>query len=159
MQDPATRRGAILGKWLERTVATYPLQTSRFLRNEKDRFRNPVGHTLREGLAVLLDQITGEMDAATTRAALEDIVRLRAVQDFSPGQATGFIFLLREILCEELAEGVPPVWQKRIDETALLAFDLYVRCREEIVEIKAREAQRGFYVRDRMRQREGGEGT
>ena len=159
MQDPAARRDSILGKWLERTVATYPPQTSGFLRNEKDRFRNPVGHTLQEGLAALLDQIAGEMDTVRIREALGEIVRVRAVQDFTPGQATGFVFLLREILGEELPGGVPTAWQKRIDETALLAFELFVKCREEITEIKAREAQLSFYVRDRMRQRERGEGT
>ncbi len=159
MQDPAVRWGSILGKWLERTVATYPPETSGFLRNEKDRFRNPVGHTFQEGLAVLLDQTTGEMDTVRIREALGEIVRVRAVQDFTPGQATGFVFLLREILDEELEEGAPPAWQKRIDETALLAFELFVKCREEIAEIKAREAQRSFYVWDRMRQQERGEGT
>ncbi len=159
MQDPAVRRGAILGKWLERTVATYPPQTSGFLRKEKDRFRNPVGHTLQEGLAALLDQITGEMDMVRVREALVQIVRVRAVQDFTPGQATGFVFLLREILDEELEEGASPVWQRRIDEAALLAFELFVECREQIAEIKAREAQRSSYVWDRMRERKRGEGT
>ena len=71
-------------KWLERTLASYPSQTAGFLRNEKDRFRNPVGNTLKEGLATLLDEITGEMDTAKIRPALESIVRLRAVQDFTP---------------------------------------------------------------------------
>jgi len=159
MEYPAERRGAILEKWLERTLASYPSQTSQFWLHEKDRFRNPVGHTLREGLVVLLDEIAGEMDPAKIRPALEEIVRLRAVQDFTAGQATGFVFLLREILYEELEGGGPPAWQKRIDETALLAFDLFMRCREEIYEIKAREAQRGVYVWERMGHRTRGDGA
>ena len=138
---------------LEQTLATYPRQTLRFLQGEKDRFRNPVGHTLREGLATLLDELTGEMDPARIRAALESIVRLRAVQDFTPSQAVGFVYLLREIIPEELAGGEPPDVQKRIDETALLAFDLFMQCREEIYEIKAREAQRKVYVLERLSQR------
>jgi len=159
MENPAERRGAILESWLERTLASYPSQTSRFWRHEKDRFRNPVGHTLREGLAAILDEIAGEMDTAKIRPALEGIVRLRAVQDFTAGQATGFVFLLREILYEELEGGGPPAWQKRIDETALLAFDLFMRCREEIYEIKARAAQRGVYVWERMGHRTQGDGA
>src|SRR5208337_4159429 len=138
MEDLAEKRGAILERWLEQTLASYPSQTARFLRNEKDRFRNPVGNTLKEGLATLLEEITGEMDIVKIRPALESIVRLRAVQDFTPAQATGFVFALREILYENLEGGGPPAWQKRIDEMALLAFDLYMRCREEIYEIKAR---------------------
>ena len=153
MQVLSEQKRALLEKWLERTLATYPSQTLRFLHGEKDRFRNPVGHTLREGLATLLDEITGEMDPAKIGPALESIVRLRAVQDFTPSQAVGFVYLLREILPEELAGGEPPDVQKRIDETALLAFDLFMKCREEIYEIKAREAQRKVYVLERLRQR------
>ena len=157
MEYPEVRRGAILEKWIERTLASYPGQASQFWRDEKDRFRNPVGHTLREGLAAILDEIAGEMDPAKIRPALEAIVRLRAVQDFTAGQATGFVFLLREILNEDLEGGGPPAWQKRIDETALLAFDLFMRCREEIYEIKAREAQREVYVWERMGHRTRGD--
>jgi len=157
MEDLAEKRGAILEKWLEQTLASYPSQTAGFLRNEKDRFRNPVGHTLKEGLATLLEEITGEMDTARITPALESIVRLRAVQDFTAGQATSFVFALREILHDNLEGGAPPIWQKRIDEMALLAFDLYMRCREEIYEIKARERQRDVYVWERMSHRAQGE--
>ncbi len=159
MEALSTRKGALLEKWLERTLASYPSQTAGFLRNEKDRFRNPVGSTLKEGLATLLDEITGEMDTARIKPALESIVRLRAVQDFTAAQATGFVFALREILYDNLEGGGPPAWQKRIDEMALLAFDLYMRCREEIYEIKARERQREVYVWERMSHRAQGEST
>jgi len=186
MQVHSEQKRDLLEKWLERTLATYPSQTLRFLHGEKDRFRNPVGHTLREGLATLLDELTGEMEPAKIGPALESIVRLRAVQDFTPSQAVGFVFLLREILDEELgversaailaaqsrSGGFTPPWrgepaatsggssavQKRIDELALRAFDLFMKCREEIYEIKAREAQRKVYVLERLRQRAQGEG-
>lgn len=157
MPTLADQKQALLDKWLEQTLATYPSQTLRFLHGEKDRFRNPVGHTLREGLATLLDEITGEMDPAKIGPALESIVRLRAVQDFTPSQAVGFVYLLREILQEESAGGEPSAVQKRIDELALCAFDLFMKCREEIYEIKAREAQRKVYVLERLRQRAQGE--
>jgi hypothetical protein len=159
MEDPKQKRSAILVKWLDQTLASYPSQTSQFLRSEKDRFRNPVGNTLREGLATLLDEITGQMDAGKIKAALESVVRLRAVQDFTAAQAVGFVFALREILYDNLEGGGPPAWHKRIDEMALLGFDLYVRCREEIYEIKARQRQREGYVRERMRHRAEGEST
>jgi hypothetical protein len=157
MEDLAERRSAILERWLEQTFASYPSQTAWFLRNEKNRFRNPVGNTLREGLATLLNEITGEMDTAKVRPALESIVRLRAVQDFTAAQATGFVFALREILYDNLEGGGPPTWQKRIDEMALLAFELYTRCREEIYEIKARERQREVFVWEKMSHRAQGD--
>ena len=154
MRDLAPKRAAILEKWLEQTLATYPSQTAGFLRNEKDRFRNPVGSTLKEGLATLLDEITGEMDMAKIRPAMESIVRMRAVQDFTAAQATSFVFVLRQILNESWDGASPAAWQTRIDQLALLAFDLYTKCREEIYEINARQHQRGMYLWERMSRKE-----
>ncbi len=144
---------ALLEKWFEQTLATYASQTLRFLHGEKDPFRNPVGHILRANLATLVEEITGQMNAARIQAALENIVRLRAVQDFTPSQAVSFVYLLRDILPKESPSDV----QRRIDELALLAFDLYMKCREEIYDIKAREARRKVYVLERIGQRTCGE--
>jgi len=158
MQVLAEHKRVFLEKWLEQTVATYPDQTFRFLHGEKDRFRNPVGHTLREGLTTLLDEIMGEMDLTRIKPALDSIVRVRAVQDFTPSQAIGFVYLLREIVAEAREGGSSSAIQRRIDELALLAFDLFMKCREEIYAIKAREAQRKVYVLERICQRAPGEG-
>jgi len=152
MEDLAQKRNIILDRWLGQTLASYSSQTAQFLRNERNNFRNPVGNTLREGLATLLDEITGKMDAAKFKPALESIVRLWAVQDFTPAQATGFVRGLREILEEILDEDVLPIWQKRIDALASLALDLYMKSRKEIDEIKARERQRQVFVWERMSQ-------
>jgi hypothetical protein len=38
----------------------------------------------------------------------------------------------------------------RIDEMALLAFDLFMKCRERMYEIKTNEAKRRIYVLERM---------
>lgn len=153
MQDLVQKRAATLEKWLEQTLATYPSQTAGFLRKETDRFRNPVGSTLKEGLATLVEEITGEMDMVRVRPAIESIVRLRAVQDFTAAQATSFVFALRGILNESWEGASQAVWQTRIDEVALLAFDLYTKCREEIHEIKARAHQREVYVWEKMSHR------
>ncbi len=153
MHGVAEMRDVVLKAWLEQTLASYPSQTAGFLRDVQDRFRNPVGNTLKEGLATLLDEVLGEMDSAKIRPALESMVRLRAVQDFAPAQAIAFIFALRQILSDNFTESSSTLWHRRIDELALLAFDLYMKCREEIYEIKARERQREMYVWERMSQR------
>ncbi len=153
MQILAQKRASILEKWLEQTLATYPSQTAGFLRNEKDRFRNPVGCTLKEGLSTLLDEITGEMDLEKIRPAMESIVRMRAVQDFTAAHATSFVFARRGVLNESSEGGCPAAWQTRIDAIALLAFDLYTKCREEIYQINARAHQREVYVWERMSHR------
>jgi hypothetical protein len=130
--DPAQRE-AVARKWLEATLATYPAETSRFLLEDKDPFRNPVGQAFKEALPMLVEEVLGAMDAARVDEALGRIVRIRAVQDLTPARAVSFVFLLKPILRDPAREG-------RVDELALRAFDLYMQCREKIWEIRAREA-------------------
>lgn len=175
MEALAARKSAIVRAWLARTLQSYPGNTSRFLAQEKDPFRNPVGHTLKEALPVLLDQLLWGMDTDRVTPALDSIVRIRAVQDFSAGQAVAFVFLLKPVIREVLhfpphpplspgtryplgevggedkGEGANQlealaVLERRIDEMALLAFDLFMGCRERIYEIKANEARRRLEV-------------
>ncbi|MGA2324951.1 MAG: RsbRD N-terminal domain-containing protein [Bryobacteraceae bacterium] len=143
-------RDAVARHWLARTLGAYPFLTSRFLAEEKDRFRNPVGHALREALPVLLEELLGEMNLARLTPVLDQVVKIRAVQDFTASQAVGFIFVLKDVLRHEEPGGLTPALEQRIDQMALTAFDLYVRCREKMDEIKAGEARRGTYVLDRI---------
>lgn len=150
MADLANRKGAILAEWLRRTLESYPPPAGRFLAEEKDRFRNPVGYTLREGLSLLLDELLGAMRAEGLRQALDGIVRVRAVQDFTPRQALAFLPLLKRILRQEGcdAETLAEL-DARVDEALLLACELYARCREQIAEIKLGELRRRQYLAER----------
>ena len=149
MRALAGKQSAVVQEWLERTLQSYPGQTVGFLRGEKDPFRNPVGHTLREGLGVLFDEILGEMDEARITADLDAILRIRAVEDHTASQAVAFLFLLKEVLREKSPAADSAMLENRIDRMALLAFDLYMKCREKIYEIKAEEAKRRVYVLER----------
>ncbi len=158
METLAARRDAIVQEWLARTLQSYPEHTSRFLVQEQDPFRNPVGQSLRDALPALFDEIVGGMDSAALRRLLDPIVRIRAVQDFTAGQAVAFLFLLKPVVREALRREnhTHPDWDDlaaldgRIDELALLAFDLFMRCREQVYEIKANEARRRVYLLERM---------
>jgi len=156
MEDLLARsKSAVVDEWFDRTIQAYPSQTSMFLRSGKDPFRNPVGHTLREGLAALFDELIGEMDRSRVTAALDSIVRLRAVQDFSPSQALAFPFQLKSILRERAQGEELARLESRIDELALAAFDLYAACREQLHEIKANQARRSTFVPERIQLRRG----
>jgi len=145
---PAHRREAIVKEWLARTLRSYPEQTSRFLFQQKDPFRNPVGHHFGFGFAALVDELLGEMDAARLTPAMDAVIRIRAVQDFSASEAVAFVFVLKDVFRDELREdsGALADLDGRIDELALLAFDLFMKCREKLYEIKAGEERRKVHV-------------
>ncbi len=149
------QRQAVVHKWLACTLRTYPEQTARFLLQTQDPFRNPAGRVFRECLPALFEELAGAFDAGRIRSILDEIVHLRAVQDFTPSQAVGFLFPLKAILREEVdsRDSSLAVLDERIDEAALLAFDLYMRCRAQIQEIKANEARRRVHVVERTASR------
>jgi len=136
----------VLDRWLERALECHSEETVRFLGAEKDPFRNPVGHTLRENLGVLLEQVLGEMKPEPVQAALQSIIRIRAVQDLTPTQAVQFIFQLRPILREHLSSANSEVLDDRIDRLGLWAFEEYSRCRERIADLRISESRRGMHI-------------
>jgi hypothetical protein len=144
------KKSAILGRWLTMIYESYPPETAIFLRKEKNRFDNPMGYRISEGLEGLYNALVQEMEIERLLNFLDEIIRIRVLQDFTPAQALAFVFLLKNVLREELAEEIRQEnlaaevleLESRIDGLALLGFDVYVKRREKIYEIKADEMKR-----------------
>lgn len=125
-------------EWISRTLASYPAEIRPSLSGEPDRFRNPIGHTIEESLTTLARELLGAMDDRAIANAIDGLVRLRAVQDFSPSDALRFIFELRAVIAGACEEATPKL-NSRIDELALRAFDRYMECREQVARLRAKE--------------------
>ena len=141
------RRSAILKKWLDQILDTYPDDAKRFLKEQKDPFANPVGSTISKEIHHLYDEFLKGADPEKMSPILDRIIRIRAIQDFLPSQAIAFIFILKGIIRDEFKSGTAegPAWddlmviENRIDRMALLGFDIYMACREKLYEIRAKE--------------------
>ena len=129
---------AVAERWIERVLAAYPAEAASHLGSRQDPFRNPAGHTIRESLTTLARELLDGMDEAAVAGALDGIVRLRAVQGLRPSEALGFVFKLREAVVEAASQ-VPPDFEGRIDALALMAFDQYMACREQIAGLREKE--------------------
>ncbi len=141
------KKSTILGRWLTMIFESYPPQTAIFLRKEKNRFDNPVGYRIAEGLEGLYDALIQDFDRERVLTFLDEIIRIRALQDFSPSQALAFIFLLKNVVRQELAKEITSEnlaeelldLESRIDGMALLGFDVYVKRRDKLNEMKVGE--------------------
>jgi hypothetical protein len=141
------KKAAILQRWFDVILATYPADTSNFLKKLKDRFTNPVGHTIAEGIEDIFDSLFGDADRDKISQFLDDIIRVRAVQDFTASQAISFVFDLKRVILEELerdGKGEVPYEEllaldEKIDTLALSSFDIFMKCREKLYDIKANE--------------------
>ena len=140
------KKDTLLDRWFQVVADSYPDETSRFLRNKADRFSNPVGHAVRQGLQGLLNGLLSGAGEDELAPHLDEIVRIRAVQEFSPSEAGQFSFSLKNIVGETCGAGGAQAFTEefaefdsRIDGLALLAFDNYMSCRETLFEIKVKE--------------------
>jgi hypothetical protein len=144
------RRTAIAERWLDKTLAAYPPDGVEFFKRERDQFANPVGQTLSSGIDGILKILFERLDPPKLCRHLEDIIKIRSVQDLPPSKAVGFVFLLKDAIREELGDelhgaAILAQWlsfQTQIDQTTLFAFDVYVKCREKMYEIRVDEVKR-----------------
>ncbi|HEY9073569.1 MAG TPA: RsbRD N-terminal domain-containing protein [Desulfobaccales bacterium] len=143
------RKTSLTDRWLKRIFESYPPQTAIFLKKEKDQFDNPVGHLLSQGLRGIVETLIQKKDRDQVVAALDEVIRIRALQNFSPSQALAFIFLLKNVMREELAPELKDgqfsqelqEMESRIDGLALLGFDAYTQRREKLNEIRVTEVK------------------
>ena len=145
------KRDAILGKWFDLIAGSYPRATSEFLAKQADRFRNPVGHAITQSIGSIYDQVVAAMNRDELLHALDGIIRIRSVQDFSPSEAVAFVFQLKAVIRDAMDGQLQGSerWddlvdlESRIDRVALLAFEKYTECREKLHEIRSRQIESG----------------
>ena len=144
------KKVAIVQRWLEEALATHGKDTAAFFNRSKDQFANPIGHAMRVGAQAVFENLLEGMEPDRICQHLEGIIKIRAVQDFSPSQAVSFIFLLKKVVRAELGKEALDSrrsvelteFDAEVDQLALFAFDIFTRCREQLYEVRVNEVKR-----------------
>lgn len=147
------RKSAILEQWRGCLVESYPDKTSQFLKRQKNRFANPMGHAIFHGTQGVLDELLSENREEELRKSLDEIIRVRAIQEFSVSQALAFVFRLKEVVFKVLGDALDDAellkeyvqFESEIDRLALLAFEIYSECRDQIGQIRVDEQKRHYH--------------
>lgn len=141
------KKSAIVRKWIDAILETYPADTAKFLKAQKNQFANPVGSMISEGIEGLFEELLNGVNPEKVAPFLDKVIRIRAVQDLTPTQAIAFVFVLKRLIREELESDIQKhqlsdellLIESRIDDLALLSFDIYMKCREQVYEIRTTE--------------------
>ncbi len=145
-------REKIVQKWVDYTLSTYP--SSQFFSKERDKFANPVGVNIREALDKLFLLLSKDADPQEFKAPIEQIMQLRAVQNFSPSQAVAPLnavkHITREILAadKERAVFIKDLYdfEFAVDLAVLAAFDIYMESRERLYQTRLDELKSGRHI-------------
>ena len=143
------KRSLIIQEWIQSIIETYPIVTSKFLGQQKNRFTNPVGFTITQCTEKLFDQIIEDKNIEEIKTTLLDLIKIRAVQNFTPSEAVGFVFSLKMILRNIFEKEIGDKnsfkelinIESKIDCTAIGAFDLYMDAREKVFQLKINEVK------------------
>jgi hypothetical protein len=134
--------GSIVDAWFLKAIEIYPEAARAGMMRAGDRFRNPIAFSLRESLTVLVSELAGGMRNDAVAAAVDVIVRVRAVQDCEPEEATAFAAQLHEVIHTQHAEALFPGLDQRLDALVLAVNRQYALCKQDIARVRSREAQR-----------------
>jgi hypothetical protein len=144
------KKQSLVNQWFSTVIETYPKESAKFFKSNTDPFANPVGNTIRRSLDLLFDQVVQpQMDAKAAGEALDPIVRIRAVQEFTPARALSFILAIKTIIRKQAAsfqkekslDGCLSAIESHTDELMLMAFDIYSACRHQIYSLRINEAK------------------
>jgi len=143
------KKSTILNEWLTAILDTYPDDTATFLKDEKDVFANPVGHTIAANAANILEGLIRGEDANAQSVHIEGIIRIRAVQHFTAVQAVSFVNSLKTVIIDQLKSdisrhGLWDEWeelQATVDNLTLLASNIYAKMQERIEHIRMKEIE------------------
>ena len=149
-QELSENKSKIIKKWFNRIVESYPKESRDFFKREKNRFANPVGRTIAAEIESLFTELLNGSGPEKLAPHLDGIIKIRAIQDFAPSKALGFVLELKEVIREFLKEGKSlnglrtelETFEKRIDDTALLAFDIYSKRVKKLYELRVNEINR-----------------
>ena len=89
------KKSDILERWRELVFDSYVPETARFLKSQKDRFANPIAYQLNRGLTGILEVFLLNQETDQVMAQLDEVLRLKALQEAAPSRALAFIFLLK----------------------------------------------------------------
>lgn len=142
----SAKRSEAIKRWFDHVIKTYPADSSRFLLNVKDPFSNPVGATTFKCLEDVFDAVVSGKSRDEIIPLLDPAIRIRAVQEFSPSLSVSFVLylkpLVRELFRKEIESGGIGKddlenFDNRVDGLCLIAFDIYMGCREQIFKFRA----------------------
>lgn len=142
-------KGDIQEAWVNRVLDSYAGDAATIFKRETDRFANPVGYAARHSLTAIYSQLfdhdTPQFERV--RETLEDFVKIRAVQDFTPAAAVNFVYDLKEVVRRAtdkerqltVDDADWRAFHDTLDRVALQVFDLYMACRERLYQARLHE--------------------
>jgi hypothetical protein len=146
----ASKKQSILNDWFKSVIDSYPGETKKYFIKKDKQFANPVGHTIFHNMEIIFGEILKSKSDAEFDKPLDEILKIRNVQDCSASEAVQFIFDLKAIVRKELKAGqfdkkallAIRDFEDGLDQLSCKAFDIYMKAKELLYDIRANEIRK-----------------
>lgn len=150
------KKQTIVNNWIEIIFNSYPVEAANFLKLKKNQFDNPIGYTITTNAKKIFEELISGQNFNTITLLLNDIIKINAVQSFSPSQAVAFLLELKKIIRSEIQAELTEKtisdelvnFELLIDQIVLLGFDLYMESREKVFKIRVNEIKSKSFKAD-----------
>lgn len=148
----AQHKEQILDRWFDLIVRTYAGLSGVFLK-KKHKWGNPVGTNIHEAIGRIFDELTLPEATDDLAPLLDTVVRIRTVQDYMPSEAVAILLFVKHVVREKfsghVASGELPLaelqeFENRVDTMVLIAFDIYTKCRNTVMQNKLDDFKRNY---------------
>ena len=151
-------RTKILKKWFHEVLESYPKQSRSMIALESDRFANPMGSTLNDGVEAILSVAIGDKSFEEAELSIERLIKLKAIQEGQNGGQLDFLFSLKKLLRQHLGVDAGKVEdlreffeiEDRIDHITKTATSIFILSREKILELQVSEIKNKTYMMRRL---------
>ncbi len=155
-------REAVTARWRRLIAGSRPDWSGDFITGRINEFANPARAIIGRAAAAMFDGLL--MADGAYAEAIDDLMRLRAVQDLPDDEALRFLSLLEDECldtlraqgCEDLSPEERAHIAAKLNEMTREARGRYARCREKINDLRSRECER---MRPRSRVAASGDGV
>lgn len=155
-------REAVTVRWRRLMAGSRSASSGDFIAGRINEFTNPAGAIINRAAAAMFDGLSTANSPCIE--AIDELMRLRAVQDLPAEEALHFLSLLEDEClktlraqgCEELSQEERAHITAKINEMTHQARGRYARCREKIDDLRSRERER---MRPRSRVAASGNGV
>jgi len=148
------KKSAVLKTWFDATLAVPAEARADFRDKQKTLVLESMGCDLEEGIGRLFDALQKGFIPDDVSRFLDGMIRVRAASDFTASQAVSFIHAVKNAVRREVGSEIlddPSVgeelsaWDSVVDDLVLYAFNIYVQCRENVLDARAEEEKRATF--------------
>jgi hypothetical protein len=142
------KKASLVATWCDAAVVVPAGTGPDFLEKQRALVLDAMGYDLEQGMGGLFEGLLQGLISHDVSRFLDCMIRIRAASDFTASHAVTFILEIKKVVRKELGDDALydlqlraelSAWDSVVDDLVLFAFNIYVQCRESVLDARAKE--------------------